>query len=163
MPANRLRPGSLLRFSPDRLWSRLIHSMCLIGWMVSAEGLGPTFCSWLAELDPLHEVSVTVAADGTARIVLSHENLSDVIEAHSPLITTLLAIGRASSNGDQDHVLDFHPLDDGRHGKARELPAPALLIVDLHLSAPVPARLEPSSVRTVKEAITPPASRVMRC
>ena len=50
----------------------MIHLICLVGWLLSSEGLGPAICTLLADMDAVHEVVVAAEANGSALVTLKH-------------------------------------------------------------------------------------------
>lgn len=141
----------------------MIHLICLVGWLLSSEGLGPAICTLLADMDAVHEVVVAAEANGSALVTLKHENDEELMEPHGLLVTALLILGRASEDPSKDHVLSFLPLDDGRRIDPRKiLPPPPLRLnwrlptMVQALSTQVAFHYQPLCACTAK-------GRVMRC
>jgi hypothetical protein len=116
-----------------RGFCRWVHLICFWSWLISAEGIGPAACAWLASLDQVHQVVVCAEANGPVQVILTHESEAAHLEPHGPLVDALLVMGQASSEQFKDHVLSFHALDDGRRSDAIHLEKPAFMMVQLPL------------------------------
>jgi len=95
-------------------FSRLVHLLLLVGWLLSSQGVVPALCLVAAVMDGEHAVKVRASRSGDVSVVLSHEGRgrAAIPHQHDPLCTLVVAFAQRPVAGEPDHVLAFKSVED---------------------------------------------------
>lgn len=110
-------------------FSRLVHLLLLVAWLLSSQGVVPALCLLAAVADGDHDVRVRSSRSGDVSVVLSHDGGSDATpHQHDPLCALVVIFAQKPAAGEVDHVLAFKSVEDSSRTLRRssvdtELPA----------------------------------------
>lgn len=146
----------------------MLNLVCLGVWLISAEGAGPAVCALFADLDAVHGVAVAIEPNGKAVVTLTHETSQEQMATEESVLAAPPILQPELHPPAQDHVLNFHPLEDSRLAKARKFQLPALLPMRTAAAAAMPGLaglrlVRPPSPDLPAGRFRPALSRVMRC
>lgn len=105
-----------LRMSPRRhsrsstLFTRLVHGLLLLAWLVSSQGLAPAAVLATAVMDGAHIVSVGVSAEGNHTVILAHGDRA--AHQHAPLCAFIISFAETAPENGADHVFSFRTVED---------------------------------------------------
>jgi hypothetical protein len=91
-------------------FARLVHTLLLLAWLLSSQGIAPAMVLAAATMDGDHAVQVGASEKGDLTVVLAHAD--SVVREHDPLCALIVAFAETSSEADADHVLSFKTVED---------------------------------------------------
>jgi hypothetical protein len=94
-------------------FSRLVHLVLLLGWLLSTNGIAPACVLAAAIVDGNHNVKVGAHANGEVVVLLTHAQPvnSDQTHAHGALCQLIIAFAEATPSDTDDHVISFEQLE----------------------------------------------------
>lgn len=113
-----IQPPSVMSSRPCHTehtpFSRLVHLLLLVGWLLSSQGVAPALCFVAAVMDGEHAVNVRASRSGDVSVVLSHEERGNTANPHhhEPLCALVVAFAQKPVAGEPDHVLAFKSVED---------------------------------------------------
>jgi hypothetical protein len=127
------------RRSTDRPpFSRLVHLLLLVAWLLSSQGVVPALCLLAAVADGEHAVQVRATLSGDVSVVLSHDekNAAASPHQHDPLCALVVIFAQKPAAGEVDHILAFKSVEDSsrtlrRSSMDTKLPALAAVPVSV--------------------------------
>ncbi len=137
---------SCRNFQKRKALMRCLHLVCMMSMILSADGIAPALCVWMANWDQSHQLQVSADAESGAVLVLSHgedeEETTESWDDHGILIDLILMLGRRADIPHEDHVLLFSSLDNARRHQARSLPEGIASQPQTNVSVAVPFLLD---------------------
>lgn len=126
------------RRSTDRpSFSRLVHLLLLVAWLLSSQGVVPALCLLAAVADGEHAVQVRATLSGDVSVVLSHDGKAAATpHQHDPLCALVVIFAQKPAAGEVDHILAFKSVEDSsrtlrRSSMDTKLPALAAVPVSV--------------------------------
>jgi hypothetical protein len=110
--AKRNQPG---KSGGPGLFSRLVHTLLLAGWLVSVDGVMPGLWAVLAGLQDEHHLAVSRQGQGGIRLMLKDGDASGAAREtldHDWLSRLLVALARDTDDGGAGHEIGFKNLDE---------------------------------------------------
>ncbi len=114
-----LHPGNSLPSS----FSRLVHLVLLLGWLLSTNGIAPACVLAAAIVDGNHGVKVGAQTNGEIVVLLSHPqpHASDLTHVHGALCQWIIVLAKANASDTDDHVISFEQIDSASGSLRRPL------------------------------------------
>lgn len=118
-----------------RHWTRVVHVLLVLSWLLSSNSLMSFTLMSLAAMDRSHVAAVGVSEEGYFNVVLSHEieESEKTSHVHEGISVLLTAFDRSSQSGIADHVLSLGGGTDGRRSVRRFVVG----VKDWNLACPV--------------------------
>lgn len=91
-------------------FTRLVHGLLLLAWLVSSQGLAPAAVLAAAVLDGAHVVSVGLSEKGDHTVVLAHRDKP--VHEHAPLCDFIISFAETAPEQDADHVFSFRTVEE---------------------------------------------------
>jgi hypothetical protein len=98
-------------------FSRLVHGVLLVVWLLSYQGVAPAL---MLKLEGDHTVKACSSQNGEMQVVLGHAETAASPNAHAQPSKNEIA-GAASEAGKQDHVFFFKSVEEWFHKGRRRI------------------------------------------